>query len=367
LAEQHFETFKRRFAPYPFRLGLFSRFVDAAGIRRGLAELAAGSLDVAIGTHRLFSQDVRFKNLGLLVVDEEHRFGVAAKERLRFLAAGVHTLYLSATPIPRTLAGALSGYKKISLIQSPPVGRLPVETHVGPWDQEVILRALRYEMSRAGQAFYVANEIKRLPEIAREMERLIPGLRAGACHGQMRASQIEEVMHRFLAKDFDLLVASSIVESGLDIPSVNTLFVEEAQDFGLSDLYQLRGRIGRSSARAFAYFFCPSDEELKTLPEKVRERLSSLREFAALGSGLRLALRDLELRGAGEVLGVRQHGFVSRVGIELYSKMLASEMERMSSEAPGAVPARGIFPKVHFQTPAYLPAHYLPAAAERVS
>ncbi|MBI2070194.1 MAG: DEAD/DEAH box helicase [Elusimicrobia bacterium] len=371
LAEQHYRNFAQRFAPYPMTLGLFSRFVKPAQVRRQLAALAQGKLDIAVGTHRLLQKDVRFKDLGLLIVDEEHRFGVRDKERLKFLSSQVHTLYCSATPIPRTLSSALSGMKGISIIETPPVGRLPIETVVGPWDKAVIERALRYELGRGGQVFYVFNDIARLPEIVRELEQLVDGLRASVCHGQMSASSIEGAMQRFLSRESDVLVASSIIESGLDIPTVNTLIIEGAENFGLAQLYQIRGRIGRKDLKAYAYLFYPRGRRWDDLSATAQERLRAVRDFAQLGSGMRLALRDLEIRGAGEILGTKQHGFVSRVGLELYSKLIQEEMDKLkegrSDDQERPANQQDGWPKIHLDFSSYLPEDYVSSEMERVS
>ncbi len=371
LADQHYRSFLSRFVSYPVSIGLFSRFTSSKDIKSSIGFLKKGRIDIAIGTHRLLSADVRFKNLGLLIVDEEHRFGVKAKERLKFLSATAHTLSLSATPIPRTLSSALSGIKDISVIESPPVGRLPIETWLGPWEQELAARAIRYELGRAGQVFYVLNDIAKLPGLARELEILIPGLRTAICHGQMSAAQVERAMQRFLEREIDVLVASSIIESGLDIPTVNTLIIEEAQNFGLAQLYQLRGRIGRKDVKAYAYFFYPRAKEWGDLSATAKERLNAIREFGELGCGMRLALRDLEIRGAGDMLGVRQHGFVSKVGLELYSKLIQEEMNNLRDDRRQSAGDQRIqahdWPKVVLDIAAFLPEDYLPSEMERVS
>ncbi|MBI4370620.1 MAG: DEAD/DEAH box helicase [Elusimicrobia bacterium] len=373
LADQHFRNFSSRLSSYPVSVGLCSRFTPRSEMAAHLKALKAGTLDVVVGTHRLLSRDVHFKNLGLLVIDEEHRFGVAHKERLKMFSSQVHTLYMSATPIPRTLAGSLSGLKEISTIESPPVGRIPIESSVLPWDWTAVTRAIQYELGRGGQVFYVANEIRRLPEAARELEAAAQGLRAEICHGQMTAVSIERVMQRFLEKEIDVLVASSIIESGLDIPTVNTLIVEEAQNFGLAQLYQLRGRIGRNNIKAYAYFFYPKNIRLQDLGAAARERLSAIEEFCELGSGMRLALRDLEIRGAGEIIGKKQHGFVSRVGLEMYSKLLRQEIDRIRGQGSGAGGRQeglgddGAWPVVHLNFPAYFPGSLLSSEMERVS
>ncbi|MBI4064135.1 MAG: DEAD/DEAH box helicase [Elusimicrobia bacterium] len=369
LADQHYRNFLSRLASYPFNIALFSRFSKKGEMKEDLKNLAKGALDVAIGTHRLLQKDVRFHQLGLLVVDEEHRFGVKDKERIKFISSQVHTLYMSATPIPRTLYKALVGLKGISVIETPPVGRLSIETAIGPWDPKVVERAIHYELGRGGQVFYVFNNIGHLPGLAAELGKLVPGIRTAVCHGQMAGPVIERTMERFLNREIDVLLASSIIESGLDIPTVNTLIVEGAENFGLAQLYQLRGRIGRKNVKAYAYFFYPRGREFNDLGSAAKERLKAIQEFAELGCGMRLAVRDLEIRGAGEILGLRQHGFVSKVGLELYSKLLEEEMAKLR-EGDEAMRRGGegeIWPKIHLNFPAYFPESYLPSEMERVS
>ncbi|MEK6544603.1 MAG: DEAD/DEAH box helicase [Elusimicrobiota bacterium] len=370
LAEQHFRKWCERFAPYPVTLALFSRFSKPKQIKDGIKALKKGHIDIAIGTHRLLQKDIGFKNLGLLVLDEEHRFGVKDKERLKFMCSQVDTLYMSATPIPRTLSSAFSGMRAISIIETAPVGRLPIETHLGAWDRDTVSRAIRYEVGRGGQVFYVYNDIRKLPQIAKELRELIPGVRTATCHGQMNGASIEEVMHKFLNREFDILVASSIIESGLDIATVNTLIIEEAQDFGIAQLYQLRGRIGRSSQHAYAYFFYPRDQRWQDLSAQAKERLDAIREFVDLGCAMRLAMRDLEIRGAGDILGVRQHGFVSKIGLELFTKLLSEEVEKVkegSATRADEDAAAQAFPKVTIAEPALLPVTYVPSETERVA
>jgi len=364
LAEQHYRAFVERFAAYPIKIGLFSRFQKPNVLKQLREDLKKGLVDIVIGTHALFSASVVFKDLGLLIVDEEHRFGVRQKEKLKFLAKHADALYLSATPIPRTLSGALSGFKDISIIESAPVGRLDIQTHIGSWDKEMVARAVRYEINRGGQVFYVLNDIKRLPAIAKELEDSVGSIRTAICHGQMRADAIESVMHKFLNKEIDVLFASSIIESGLDIPSVNTLLIEEAQNFGISQLYQLRGRIGRSRVKAYCYFFYPRGLGWNNLGAQAQERFKAIEEFSELGSATRLALKDLEIRGAGEFLGVRQHGFVSRIGLELYTKLLQEEMERIKSNATSPTQE---WPKVMLSLSAYFPRDFMPSETERIT
>ena len=364
LAEQHHRTFSGRFADYPVRLGLLTRFQTKKAQAQVLAGLRDGTVDVVIGTARLLQKDIRFKDLGLVVIDEEHRFGVGDKERLKGLRVSVDCLALSATPIPRTLNQTLSGLRQLSLIQSAPMGRRPIVTKLGPYDEGAVAAAISEELARGGQVYYVHNRVRSLEDCRKRLEKLIPQARFAVVHGRMRAAQIEEAMWEFCQRKADVLVASAIIESGLDIPTVNTLLVENAQDFGLAQLYQLRGRIGRERQSAVCYLFFPAgSDELGALSEEGRQRLQALREFGELGSGVKLAMRDLEIRGAGELLGARQHGFINAVGVEMYSELLNSELSRRRGQpsAPAESPV-----SIDVQTEAFLPADYLPGEMERL-
>ncbi|MDE2490588.1 MAG: DEAD/DEAH box helicase, partial [Elusimicrobia bacterium] len=363
LADQHFRTFSRRMAGFPVSLAILTRFQTKAEQKATLDALAAGKLDVVIGTARLLQKDVRFHDLGLVVVDEEHRFGVSDKEKLKKVRVDADVLSLSATPIPRSLHQALTGLRGISLIETAPTGRQPIVTRVGPWDERVISTAIADELARGGQVYYVHNRVRSMKEAVAGIERLSGGARVAMVHGQMRGPEIEKAMWDFAQRKSDVLVASTIIESGLDIPSVNTLLVENAQDFGLAQLYQLRGRIGRERARAYCYLFHPSDAELKDLAEDARKRLDALKEFGALGAGIKLALRDLEIRGAGDLLGARQHGFMNAVGADYYAQILESEVARLRGQA-AADDVRPV--SIDLRLPAYLPEAYLPGELERL-
>src|SRR5437764_1617973 len=319
LAQQHWNTFRERYRDFPVRVEMVSRFRSPAEVKRVLAEYADGRVDVLIGTHRVLSRDVIPTELGLIVVDEEQRFGVAQKELLRQLRLEVDVLSLTATPIPRTLHMSLSGLRDISVIETPPQGRRPIRTFVGEYDEELVQTALRREQARAGQAFYLHNRVETIDEAAERLRQLCPELRFIVAHGQMRERELEDHMLSFLAGDADVLVSTTIIESGLDIPQANTLVVERADALGLAQLYQIRGRVGRSDVTAHAYLFYPDSQELT--PE-ARARLATLADPTELGAGFALATRDLEIRGAGDLLGAEQSGHVAALGFELYVELL---------------------------------------------
>jgi transcription-repair coupling factor (superfamily II helicase) len=330
LAEQHFVTFTERFAPFPVTVAMLSRFVPPAEQARTLQDAADGKVDVVIGTHRLLSKDVRFKDLGLLVVDEEQRFGVTHKERLKTLRASVDVLTMTATPIPRTLEMALSGIRAMSVVDTPPEDRQPVLTYVGPWDEEMALAAVRRELLRGGQVFWVHNRVETIERRAGGLrDRLGEEARVVVAHGQMEEERLEKVMMSFWDRSADVLVCTTIIESGLDVPSANTLVVERADRLGLAQLYQLRGRVGRSAERAFAYFFFPPQA---SLTDEAHERLAAISRFTALGSGFAIATRDLEIRGAGNLLGAEQHGHIAAVGFDTYLRLLSEELQAMKGE-----------------------------------
>ncbi len=362
LADQHFRTFSRRMAGFPVRLAMMTRFQTKAEQKAILKDLAAGKVDVVIGTLRLLQKDVRFHDIGLIVIDEEHRFGVTDKEKLKKIRANVDVLALSATPIPRSLHQSMTGLRQISLIQSAPSGRQPIVTRVGPWDERVVSTAIADELARGGQVYYVHNRVRTMAETLKQVRELSGGARVAMVHGQMKGPDIEKAMWDLAQRKSDVLVASTIIESGLDIPSVNTLLVEDAQDFGLAQLYQLRGRIGREKSRAFCYLFHPLDAEMKDLPEDAVKRLEALKEFGALGAGIKLALRDLEIRGAGDLLGAKQHGFMNAVGADYYAQLLESEVARLR----GKRVEEDRLVEVDLRLPAYIPRDYLPGEIERL-
>jgi transcription-repair coupling factor (superfamily II helicase) len=359
LAQQHAATFKDRFRDFPVRVEMVSRFRPPAEVKRVLQEYRDGKVEVLIGTHRVLSRDVVPQNLGLVIVDEEQRFGVAQKELLRQLRLEVDVLAMSATPIPRTLHMSLSGLRDITVITTPPRGRHPIKTHVGEFDEELIATALRREAAREGQSFYLHNRVETIDEAAERVRMWVPELRVGVAHGQMPERRLEDVMMKFLHGDFDVLVSTTIIESGLDIPQANTLVVERADALGLAQLYQIRGRVGRSDAHAHAYLFYPDRRELS---EEARHRLSTLADYTELGSGYRIAMRDLELRGAGNLLGDEQSGHVAAVGFELYCELLAEAVAELQGRPPET--ARPV--RLDAAVDAYVPADYMPLEAVKI-
>jgi transcription-repair coupling factor (superfamily II helicase) len=360
LAEQHWNRFRERFAPYPVRVEMLSRFRSPAQQKAVLAGLAAGTVDVIIGTHRLLSKDVGFKDLGLLVVDEEHRFGVAHKERLKQLRKAVHVLTLTATPIPRTLSMAMAGIRDLSVIESPPAERLAVETVVCRFDTHVIKEAIERELGRGGQVFVVHNRIQSLPALVRFIERLVPRARIAMAHGQLRESALERTMLDYVEGAYDVLVATAIIESGLDIPASNTIIINRADRLGLAQLYQLRGRVGRDRLQAYAYLLIPADGRVD---ETAAKRLRVIQELTALGSGLKIALRDMEIRGAGNLLGAQQHGQIEMVGFDLYLKLLDEAVRELRGEAI----EDEVDPVVAVDAAAYLPEEYVAEPAQRLT
>jgi transcription-repair coupling factor (superfamily II helicase) len=359
LAQQHWNTFRERYRDFPVRVEMISRFRRPAEQKQVLADFAAGKVDVLIGTHRVLSRDVIPKELGLVIVDEEQRFGVAQKELLRALRLEVDVLALTATPIPRTLHMSLSGLRDISVIETPPEGRRPIRTYVGEYDEELVKQALEREHERGGQSFYLHNRVETIDEAAAKLQQLCPGLRLLVAHGQMRERNLEERMLLFLRGDADVLVSTTIIESGLDIPQANTLVVERADALGLAQLYQIRGRVGRSDVLAHAYLFYPDSRELT--PE-ARARLATLADHTELGAGFAIAMRDLEIRGAGDLLGAEQHGHIAALGFELYVELLGEAVAELAGERR-AVP-RPV--RVDARVDAYVPAGYIGAEALKI-
>jgi len=363
LAQQHFGTFRERLADLPFTLDWVSRLRKPAEVKGVLKRFEAGEVDILVGTHRLLSRDVRAKDLGLLILDEEQRFGVKQKELLRQLKLKVDVLALSATPIPRTLQMSLAGLRDISTIETPPEGRRPVRTYVGPYDEDLVRKAIARELERGGQAFFLHNRIESLPEVVEQLRGLAPGARVVEAHGQMDEARLETTMMGFLRGEADVLATTTIIESGLDIPTANTLIVERADRLGLAQAYQIRGRVGRSRERAFAYLLYPSAE---ALTEEAAARLSTLADHTELGSGFKIAMRDLDIRGAGDLLGDEQSGHVAAVGFELYCQMID---EAVAEGAAGRDGEEGEEPEpLRFDVPvdAYLPASYVPFEAAKI-
>ncbi|MFO7571031.1 MAG: transcription-repair coupling factor [Gaiellaceae bacterium] len=359
LAEQHWNTFRDRYRDFPVRVDMVSRFRSRAEQKRILDEFREGKIDVLVGTHRILSRDVVPKSLGLVVLDEEQRFGVRQKELLRALRLEVDVLALSATPIPRTLHMSLSGLRDISIIETPPEGRRPIRTNVGEYDEQVVKEALEREHARGGQSFYLHNRVETIEQAALKLVDLAPGLRFLVAHGQMPERELEERMHAFLAGDADVLVSTTIIESGIDIPQANTLVVERADLLGLSQLYQIRGRVGRSDALAHAYLFYPEAAELTA---EARARLATLADHTELGVGFQIAMRDLEIRGAGDLLGAEQSGHVAALGFELYVEMLNEAVAELSGQR--RVATRPV--RVDASVDAYVPASYVSAEALKI-
>lgn len=329
LAEQHYETFVSRFSAFPVKIDFLNRFKSIAEQKQTLKALAEGEVNIIIGTHRLLTKDVIFYDLGLLVIDEEHKFGVAHKEKIKAIKSNVDILTLTATPIPRTLHMALSGIRGMSTIETPPEERLAVKSVVTRFNPTIIKEALQHELDRGGQAFFVHNRIHDIYEKGNFLSTLVPGSKIGVAHGQMHGKELEQVMHKFFHKEINILVSTSIIGAGLDIPSANTIIINRADRFGLADLYQLRGRVGRSNVRAYAYFLAP-DEDVMT--EQARKKLQAIQELGYLGAGFRLALKDLEIRGAGNLLGAEQSGHIEAIGFDLYMEMLENAVAELKGE-----------------------------------
>jgi transcription-repair coupling factor (superfamily II helicase) len=370
LAQQHFITFRDRLQRYPVRIEVLSRFRTKAEQTQILERLKNGEVDIVVGTHRLLSKDVVFKDLGLLIIDEEHRFGVAAKEKLRQLRAAVDTVTLTATPIPRTLNFSLMGARDLSIIETPPRNRLPVNSEILQWDDEVLREALLLEMERGGQTFVVTDRIQGMEKLQMKIKMLLPTLRIAVAHGQMEAEQLENVMEGFLERTYDVLIATKIVESGLDIPNANTIIIENADNFGLAELYQLRGRVGRSNIQAYCYLVIPG---VHMLSRTALRRLQALEEFTDLGSGFQLAMRDLEIRGAGNLLGGEQSGFITDMGFEMYQRILEEAVAELRheefAELFGDADRKPVFTNedvaIELDRDALLPSSYVPNDTDR--
>lgn len=329
LAEQHYQNFLKRLKDFPINVAMISRFKTRAEQKLILRDLKEGKVDIVIGTHRLLSDDVRFKNLGLLIVDEEQKFGVCAKEKLKKIRLFVDVLTLTATPIPRTLYMSLMGAKDISVINTPPGNRVPVETHVVPYSKDLIQHAIEREIARDGQIFFIHNRVKSIEDVKQTVQHLSPqSASIHFAHGQMPAKLLEKIMLSFMRGETQILVATNIIESGIDVPNANTIIINNADNFGLSELHQLRGRVGRFNRKAYAYFLTPKN---KPINQEARKRLAAIEEYSELGSGFKIAMEDLEIRGAGNLLGVQQHGYIMAVGFDLYCRLIRQAIVQLKS------------------------------------
>ncbi|MGG1550425.1 transcription-repair coupling factor [Paenibacillus ferrarius] len=365
LAQQHYETFRERFSGYPFNVSVLSRFRSKKEQTEVMKGIKKGTVDVVIGTHRLLSQDVQFKDLGLLIVDEEQRFGVSHKEKLKRLKTNVDVLTLTATPIPRTLHMSMLGVRDLSVIETPPENRFPVQTYVVEYGPTLVREAIERELAREGQVYYLYNRVQGITQMADQISMMIPDARVTVAHGQMSEQELEKTILDFLDGEYDVLVSTSIIETGVDIPNVNTLIVHDADKMGLSQLYQLRGRVGRSNRIAYAYFTYQRD---KVLTEVAEKRLQAIKEFTELGSGFKIAMRDLSIRGAGNLLGAEQHGFIASVGFDLYSQMLAEEIAKLKLEIDGeaVTPEPEWNTSIDIQLDAYLPSDYIYDSMQKI-
>ncbi|MCF8566303.1 transcription-repair coupling factor [Alicyclobacillus tolerans] len=360
LAHQHYETFKERFSGFPVTVEVLSRFRSRSESQAVLKGIKDGSIDIVIGTHRLLQKSVQFKELGLLIVDEEQRFGVTHKERLKQMRTNVDCLTLTATPIPRTLHMSLLGVRDLSVIETPPENRFPVQTYVVEFNESLTREAIERELGRGGQVYFLYNNVGGISSMAERVQRLVPDARVAVAHGQMNEDELERVMLDFLDGSIDILVTTTIIETGLDIPNVNTLIVYDADRLGLSQLYQLRGRVGRSNRIAYAYFTYQKD---KVLTEVAEKRLQAIKEFTELGSGFKIAMRDLSIRGAGNLLGAEQHGFINSVGFDLYNDMLAQAVKEIRGDQEAEVPE----PTIDLSVEAYIDDAYIPDAAQKIA
>jgi transcription-repair coupling factor (superfamily II helicase) len=366
LAQQHYQTFVDRLQPYPVFVEMLSRFRSKQEQKQILEGMRNGTVDIIIGTHRLLQKDVEFKNLGLLIIDEEQRFGVSHKEQLKKMRTEMDVLTLTATPIPRTLHMSLTGVRDMSTIDTPPDERLAIKTTVAEYDETLIRTAILRELDRGGQVYFVHNRVMGIEQMAKRLAKLVPEATMAVAHGQMPERELERVMLDFMRGKSDVLVCTSIIESGLDIPNANTIILNRADQFGLAQLYQLRGRVGRGAVRAYAYLLTPKNYELS---ETAGKRLEAIAEASELGAGFRIAMRDLEIRGAGELLGARQHGHIAAVGFDLYARLLAQAVRELKGESPemvtGSQATAYLSPltegvQINLPLPVYLPEAYVP-------
>ena len=361
LAEQHFHTFEKRFKNYPFTIRVLDRFVTAENVKKTLKELKEGKVDILVGTHRLLSKDVIFKDLGLLVIDEEQRFGVEHKERIKEMKVGIDVLTLSATPIPRTLQMSLIGIRQLSQLETPPDNRYNVQTYVVEKNRSLVVDAIEKELSRDGQVFYLYNNIERIYNVARNLQSEIKDAKIGIVHGKMNRDDIEDVMMRFTNKELNILVCTTIIENGIDIPNANTILIDNAQDFGLAQIYQIKGRVGRSNRVAYAYLLVPPRKQLS---ETAAKRLQAVKEFAKLGSGYKIALRDLTIRGAGDILGPNQSGFIDTVGIDMYMEMLEDAINKKKGIQKEE---KQIIKHANINSTSYIPQKFAPDDFDKLS
>jgi transcription-repair coupling factor (superfamily II helicase) len=360
LAAQHYENFKERFAAFPVNIALVNRYKSPKEKKEIFKQVSEGKVDIVVGTHALLSEKNQFKDLGLLIIDEEQKFGVKQKEKLREFRLAVDTISMSATPIPRSLQLSMTGVRDISLINTPPMNRLPVETKLLKRDDVILAAAVEDELARGGQVFIVNDRVQSINMLAEDVEHWVPNARVAVAHGQMEDRELERVMNAFLAKDFDVLVSTSIIESGLDVPNANTIIIMNAHHFGISQLYQMRGRVGRSDVLAKAFLVIPPHSEISA--ESMR-RLKALEQYTDLGSGYQLAMRDLDIRGAGNLLGEEQHGFIAEVGFETYIRMVREAVEQLR----GAPTDKPVQPRVELGVDAYLPEDYIQDGLTRIS
>jgi len=359
LVQQHYNTFRERFAAYPITVEVLNRFQSGRQIRSTLERLKSGEVDVVVGTHRLLSKDVGFRDLGLVIIDEEQRFGVRHKERLKEMRTHVDVLTMSATPIPRTLHFSLLGIRDMSVINTAPNDRLPIHTCIDAWDKELIREAITRELARDGQVFFLHNRVQTIDRVAAFLKQIVPHARVGIGHGQMSKTELESVMTGFINHETDVLLCTTIIASGIDIPNANTIIVDRADQFGLSQLYQIRGRVGRYKHRAFAYMLIPGD---RSLTSEAQARLQALQDFSALGSGYRIAMRDMEIRGTGDLLGADQSGHIATVGYETYREMITEAV----AEAQGKSLYKRSLPSFDLAVDAFIPDAYMPIASQKI-
>ena len=359
LAQQHYNNFVQRMKDFPVNIDLLCRFRSSAEQKKTIEKLKKGQVDIIIGTHRLLSKDVVYKDLGLLIIDEEQRFGVAHKEKIKQLKTNIDVLTLTATPIPRTLHMSLIGIRDMSVLEEPPMDRVPIQTYVMEYNEELVREAISRELARGGQAYFVYNRVREIADVATKIAELVPEANVAYAHGQMKETELENIMYRFINGEIDVLVSTTIIETGLDISNVNTMIIQDADNMGLSQLYQLRGRVGRSNRTAYAFLMYKRDKMLKEVAEK---RLAAIKEYTELGSGFKIAMRDLEIRGAGSLLGERQHGHMEAVGYDLYCKMLNEAVK----EAKGIAVEESFDTSIDIVIDAYIPMGYIPNELQKL-